>query len=163
MKVVRNHSHNLPKYEWHTSNLPSYTGSHIVSLLICPSPSLRAGPAVNSLKPLPGRIRWTEDEVRPLLLGTGGCCVRPLLSWPCLLQAVSSNWRRHTGSGDLPEGTLGLAKVTTHSHHHPMLPDENKISPTRNNRKKKSQPPISGQSLHNWKDQLKIGNSNLHL
>lgn len=159
-ETVRNRSQNLSENEWHISKLPSSTGSRIMSLLICHSPSLRAGPAGNSVTALPGRIKWVGRRMKYALLCSYTLVMLSDLCWPDLLVLTRG---AHTGLGDLPEGTLGLAKATTHSYHHSTLPEEHEILPPPNNRGKKPHPSISGQSLPNWKDQLKIGNSNLHV
>lgn len=159
-ETVRNCSQNLSENAWHTSNLPSSTGSHTMSLLICHSPSLRAGPAGNSVTALPGRIKWVGRKMKYALL----CSYTPVmlldLCWPALLLLTREGTHRFWWSA------WGYTRAG--KGYHSLIPPSHAAWGTRDitsskQQGEKSQPSISGQSLPNWKDQLKIGNSNLHV
>lgn len=77
MRKYSSHSLNLVENGWHISKLSSYTGSHIISLLIiCYSPSLCNSLGGNSLQLQLARSgrRKDKDEVSPTLLQCPGSC-----------------------------------------------------------------------------------------
>lgn len=93
-ETVRNCSQNLSENEWHTSKLPASTGSRIMSLLTCHSPSLRAGPAGHSVTALPGRIKWVGRRMKCALLCSYTLVMLLDLCWPDLLALTRGGTHR---------------------------------------------------------------------